>query len=125
MSSAIRLLEEKMNVIEAIEKEQMRVDIPDFRPGDTVKVHARIKEGEKERIQIFQGVVIRKRKGNTGATFTVRKVSYGIGVERIFPLHAPFVDKIEVLTRGKVRRSRLYYLRKLRGKAARIKERRR
>jgi large subunit ribosomal protein L19 len=114
-----------MNVIEAIEKEQMRVDIPDFRPGDTVKVHARIKEGEKERIQIFQGVVIRKRKGNTGATFTVRKVSYGIGVERIFPLHAPFVDKIEVLTRGKVRRSRLYYLRKLRGKAARIKERRR
>ncbi len=113
-----------MNVIEAIEKEQMRVDIPDFRPGDTVKVHARIKEGEKERIQIFQGVVIRKRKGNTGATFTVRKVSYGIGVERIFPLHAPFVDKIEVLTRGKVRRSRLYYLRKLRGKAARIKERR-
>jgi large subunit ribosomal protein L19 len=118
-------LEEEMNVIEAIEKEQMRVDIPDFRPGDTVKVHARIKEGEKERIQIFQGVVIRKRKGNTGATFTVRKVSYGIGVERIFPLHAPFVDKIEVLTRGKVRRSRLYYLRKLRGKAARIKERRR
>ena len=113
-----------MNIIEAIEKEQMRVDIPDFRPGDTVKVHARIKEGEKERIQIFQGVVIRKRKGNTGATFTVRKVSYGIGVERIFPLHAPFVDKIEVLTRGKVRRSRLYYLRKLRGKAARIKERR-
>ncbi len=113
-----------MNVIEVIEKEQMRVDIPDFRPGDTVKVHARIKEGEKERIQIFQGVVIRKRKGNTGATFTVRKVSYGIGVERIFPLHAPLVDKIEVLTRGKVRRSRLYYLRKLRGKAARIKERR-
>ena len=113
-----------MNVIETIEKEQMRVDIPDFRPGDTVKVHARIKEGEKERIQIFQGVVIRKRKGNTGATFTVRKVSYGIGVERIFPLHSPFVDKIEVLTRGKVRRSRLYYLRNLRGKAARIKERR-
>lgn len=114
-----------MNVIEAIEKEQMRADLPDFRPGDTVKVHAKIREGEKERIQIFQGVVIRKRKGNTGATFTVRKVSYGIGVERIFPLHAPFVDKIEVLTRGKVRRSRLYYLRKLRGKAARIKERRR
>ena len=113
-----------MNIIEAIEKEQMRVDLPDFRPGDTVKVHARIKEGEKERIQVFQGVCIRKRKGNTGATFTVRKVSYGIGVERIFPLHSPFVDKIEVLTRGKVRRSRLYYLRKLRGKAARIKERR-
>ncbi|MBW2614573.1 MAG: 50S ribosomal protein L19 [Deltaproteobacteria bacterium] len=113
-----------MNIIEVIEKEQMRGDIPDFRAGDTVKVHAKIREGEKERIQIFQGVVIRKRKGNTGATFTVRKVSYGIGVERIFPLHAPFVDKIEVLTRGKVRRSRLYYLRKLRGKAARIKERR-
>ena len=113
-----------MNVIEAIEKEQMRVDIPDFRPGDTVKVHAKIKEGEKERIQVFQGVVIRKRKGNTGATFTVRKVSYVIGVERIFPLHSPFIDKIEVLTKGKVRRSRLYYLRNLRGKAARIKEKR-
>ena len=113
-----------MNIIEAIEKEQMRVDLPDFRAGDTVKVHARIKEGEKERIQMFQGVCIRKRKWNTGATFTVRKVSYGIGVERIFPLHSPFIDKIEVLTRGKVRRSRLYYLRKLRGKAARIKERR-
>jgi len=113
-----------MNVIEAIEKEQMRGDLPDFRAGDTVKVHAKIREGEKERIQIFQGVCIRKRKGNTGATFTVRKVSYGIGVERIFPLHAPLVDKIEVLTRGKVRRSRLYYLRNLRGKAARIKERR-
>jgi large subunit ribosomal protein L19 len=113
-----------MNIIETIEKEQMRTDIPDFRPGDTVKVHARIKEGQKERIQIFQGVVIRKRKGNTGATFTVRKVSYGIGVERIFPLHSPSIDKIEVVTRGKVRRARLYYLRNLRGKAARIKERR-
>jgi large subunit ribosomal protein L19 len=116
--------EEDMNVIEAIEKEQMRTDIPDFRPGDTVKVHARIKEGEKERIQIFQGVVIRKRGGNTGATFTVRKVSYGIGVERVFPLHSPFVDKIEIVSKGKVRRARLYYLRKLRGKAARIKEKR-
>jgi len=113
-----------MNIIEALEKEQMRSDIPDFRPGDTVKVHARIKEGEKERIQVFQGVVIRKRKGNTGATFTVRKVSYGIGVEKIFPLHSPSLDKVEVVTRGKVRRARLYYLRKLRGKAARIKEKR-
>ncbi|MCF8144469.1 MAG: 50S ribosomal protein L19 [Deltaproteobacteria bacterium] len=113
-----------MNIMEALEKEQMRVDIPDFRPGDTVRVHARIKEGEKERIQMFQGVVIRKRKGTTGATFTVRKVSYNIGVERIFPLHSPVIDKIEIVTRGKVRRGRLYYLRNLRGKAARIKEKR-
>ncbi len=113
-----------MNVIETIEKEHMRTDIPHFKPGDMVKVHARIKEGEKERIQIFQGIVIRKRKGNTGASFTVRKVSYGVGVERIFPLHSPLIDKIEIVTRGKVRRARLYYLRKLRGKAARIKEKR-
>ena len=113
-----------MNVIEALEKEQMRGDIPKFRPGDTVKVYVKIKEGEKERIQVFQGVVIRKRRGNTGATFTVRKVSYGIGVERIFPLHSPIIDKIEVITRGRVRRARLYYLRGLRGKAARIKEKR-
>jgi len=113
-----------MNVVEMLEMEQMRGDIPDFKPGDTVKVHARIKEGEKERIQVFQGVVIRKRKGNTGATFTVRKVSYGIGVERIFPLHTPNIDKVEVVSRGKVRRSRLYYLRNLRGRAARIKEKR-
>ena len=113
-----------MNVIEALEKEQMRGDIPGFRPGDTIKVHVKIKEGEKERIQVFQGVVIRKRKGNTGATFTVRKVSYGIGVERIFPLHSPIIDKIEIITRGRVRRARLYYLRNLRGKAARIKEKR-
>jgi large subunit ribosomal protein L19 len=112
------------NLIEMIEKEQMRMDIPDFRPGDTVKVHVKIKEGEKERIQLFQGVVIRKRNGTTGATFTVRKVSYGIGVERIFPLHSPIIHKIEVTTRGRVRRSRIYYLRNLRGKAARIKEKR-
>ena len=111
-----------MNVMEALEKEQMRGDIPGFRPGDTVKVYVKIKEGEKERIQVFQGVVIRKRRGNTGATFTVRKVSYGIGVERIFPLHSPIIDKIEIITRGRVRRARLYYLRNLRGKAARIKE---
>ena len=113
-----------MDTIETLEKEQMRLDVPDFKPGDTIRVHARIKEGEKERIQVFQGVVIRKRKGNTGATFTVRKVSYGIGVERIFPMHSPSVDKIEVVSRGRVRRGRLYYLRQLRGKAARIKEKR-
>lgn len=113
-----------MDLIESLEREQMRLDIPDFRPGDTVRVHARIKEGDKERIQIFQGAVIRKRSGRTGATFTVRKISYGVGVERIFPLHSPNIDKIEILTRGKVRRAKLYYMRKLKGKAARIKERR-
>jgi large subunit ribosomal protein L19 len=113
-----------MDVIEALEREQMRLDIPDFRSGDTVKVHAKIKEGDKERIQVFQGVVIRKRKGKMGATFTVRKVSYGIGVERIFPLHSPNIDKVEIISRGKVRRGRLYYMRELKGKAARIKEKR-
>ncbi len=113
-----------MNIIENLEKEQMRFDIPDFKAGDTIRVHARIKEGDKERIQVFQGAVIRRRKGTTGATFTVRKVSYGIGVERIFPLHSPSIDKIEIVSRGKVRQGRLYYLRKLRGKAARIKEKR-
>jgi large subunit ribosomal protein L19 len=113
-----------MDVIEAIEREQMRLDIPDFRAGDTVKVHAKIKEGDKERIQVFQGVVIRKRKGKMGATFTVRKVSYGIGVERIFPLHSPNIDKVEIVSKGKVRRGRLYYMRQLKGKAARIKEKR-
>ena len=113
-----------MDVIEALEREQMRLDIPDFRSGDTVKVHAKIKEGDKERIQVFQGVVIRKRKGKMGATFTVRKVSYGIGVERIFPLHSPNIDKVEIVSRGKVRRARLYYMRGLKGKAARIKEKR-
>jgi large subunit ribosomal protein L19 len=113
-----------MEKIQLIEKEQMRLDHPDFGPGDNVKVHVKIREGEKERIQVFQGVVISKRKGNTNATFTVRKVSYGVGVERIFPLHSPALDKIEVVTRGRVRRSKIYYLRKLRGKAARIKERR-
>lgn len=111
-----------MEAIRAIEKEQMRFDFPFFKSGDTVKVSVKIKEGEKERIQVFKGIVIRKRKGTTNATFTVRKVSYGVGVERIFPLHSPSIDKIEVVSRGRVRRSRLYYLRKLRGKAARIKE---
>ena len=113
-----------MEKIQQIEKEQMRLDHPDFGPGDNVKVHVKIREGEKERIQVFQGVVISKRKGNTKATFTVRKVSYGVGVERIFPLHSPALDKIEVISRGRVRRAKIYYLRKLRGKAARIKERR-
>ena len=113
-----------MDAIETLEKEQMRLDMPDFSPGDTVKVHVRIKEGDKERIQVFQGVVIRKRRGNTRATFTVRKITYGIGVERIFPFHSPSIDKIEIIKRGKVRRGKLYYLRKLRGKAARIKEKR-
>lgn len=102
----------------------MRLDLPDFHPGDTVKVHVKIKEGEKERIQVFQGVVISKRKGNTNASFTVRKVSYGVGVERIFPMHSPIIDRIEIVSRGRVRRAKIYYLRKLRGKAARIKEKR-
>ena len=113
-----------MEKIKQIEKENMRLDLPDFGPGDTVKVHVKIKEGEKERIQIFQGVVISKRKGTTNATFTVRKVSYGVGVERIFPLHSPVLNKIEVVTHGRVRRAKIYYLRKLRGRAARIKEKR-
>ena len=111
-----------MNVMEMIEKEQMRSDIPGFKAGDTVKVHVRIIEGQKQRIQAFEGVVIRKRRGNSRSNFTVRKVSYGIGVERTFPLHSPIIDQIEVVSKGKVRRSRLYYLRSLRGKKARIKE---
>jgi large subunit ribosomal protein L19 len=113
-----------MQRIKALENEMMRLDHPAFGPGDTVKVYVKIKEGEKERLQAFQGVVISKRKGTTNATFTVRKVSYGVGVERVFPLHSPIIDRIEVLTHGKVRRSKIYYLRKLRGKAARIKEKR-
>ena len=112
-----------MNVIEQLEREQMRLDMPAFRPGDTVKVHLRIIEGEKERIQVFQGAVLRLRKGGVNATFTVRKVSDGVGVERVFPMHSPFIERVEVVTQGKVRRSRLYYLRALRGKAARIKTR--
>lgn len=111
-----------MNVIDQIEKEQMRTDLPSFRSGDTVKVHVRVKEAEKERIQIFEGVVIKKRKGGSRASFTVRKISYGVSVERIFPLHSPIIEKIEMVQRGRVRRARLYYLRGLKGKAARIKE---
>ena len=111
-----------MNVLDTLEKEQMRLDIPGFKPGDTVKVHVKIVEGQKERIQIFQGSVIRKGAGQNRATFTVRKISSGIGVERTFPIHSPIIDKIEVVMKGRVRRSRLYYLRDLKGKKARIKE---
>ncbi len=110
-------------VIERIEQRQLRSDLPEFRPGDTVRVHAKVVEGDKERIQVFEGVVIRRTRGGIRATFTVRKVSYGVGVERTFPLHSPRIDKIEVVSRGKVRRARLYYLRELSGKAARIQER--
>lgn len=113
-----------MNIIDRLEREQMRMDVPAFRPGDTVRVHVKIREGEKERIQIFQGIVIVKKKGGLRSSFTVRKISYGIGVERVFPLHSPSIEKIEVVERGLVRRSRLYYLRGLRGKAARVKTRR-
>ncbi len=112
-----------MNAMEMIEKEQMRGDIPEFRAGDTVKVYVRIVEGQKQRIQAFEGVVIRKKRGQSRSSFTVRKVSYGVGVERTFPLHSPIIDRIDVITHGKVRRSRLYYLRELRGKKARIKDR--
>ena len=112
-----------MDIIRKIERENMRMDIPEFRSGDTIKVHLRIIEGEKQRIQVFQGNVIRIHRGTTGGTFTVRKISEGVGVERIFPLNSPFIDHVDVVTRGRVRRSRLYYLRALKGKAARIKPR--
>ncbi|MDQ7832989.1 MAG: 50S ribosomal protein L19 [Desulfovibrionaceae bacterium] len=112
-----------MNAIHKIELEQMRLDMPSFRAGDTVKVFLRIIEGEKERIQVFQGAVLRVRKGTTNATFTVRKVSDGVGVERVFPMHSPFIERVEVVSQGKVRRGRIYYLRRLKGKAARIKTR--
>lgn len=111
-----------MNRIDFIEMEQMKKDIPQFRPGDTVKVQVKIVEGDKSRIQAFQGVVICRQNGGIRESFTVRKISNGIGVERVFPLHSPSVDAIEVITRGHVRRAKLYYLRKLRGKAARIRE---
>ena len=111
-----------MKRIAQIEKSHMRDDHPDFKSGDTVRVHFKIKEGEKERIQVFQGAVIGRRGSGTGASFTVRKISSGIGVERIFPLHSPNIDKIEMIRSGSVRRSKLYYLRGLTGKSARIKE---
>jgi large subunit ribosomal protein L19 len=113
-----------METIKNIEREQLRMDMPDFSPGDTVTVHVKIREGNKERLQAFQGVVISKKKGMANATFTVRKVSYGVGVERVFPLNSPIIDRVEVVTRGRVRRAKIYYLRKLRGKAARIREKR-
>jgi len=106
--------------MEMVEREQLRTDLPDFRVGDTIKVHVKIVEGEKERVQLFEGVVIRKKKGGIRSTFTVRKISYGIGVERIFPLHSPRIDRIDVIGRGRVRRAKLFYLRNLKGKAARI-----
>lgn len=111
-----------MDIIREVTQEQLRADHPDFRPGDTLRVHVKVIEGQRERIQVFEGVVIKKRGSGISQTFTVRKVSNGVGVERTFPLHSPKIDKIEVVRRGKVRRAKLYYLRKLRGKAARIKE---
>ena len=113
-----------MNIIEALEKEQLRSDIPVFAPGATVRVHAKIVEGTRERIQVFEGVVIGRQGTGVRETFTVRRISYGIGVERTFPVHSPRIEKIEVVRRGIVRRAKLYYLRKLTGKAARIREKR-
>ena len=111
-----------MNALSVVEKNELKADLPSFLVGDTVKVHVKIKEGDKERIQIFEGVVIARRNGDLRSSFTVRKISFGQGVERIFPLHSPIIDKIEVSKRGKVRRAKLYYLRGLKGKAAKIKE---
>jgi large subunit ribosomal protein L19 len=114
-----------MNILQEITQEQLRKDLPSFRPGDTLKVHVKVIEGTRERVQLFEGVVIKRHGGGISETFTVRKISNGVGVERTFPLHSPKLDKIEVARRGKVRRAKLYYLRELRGKAARIKEARR
>jgi large subunit ribosomal protein L19 len=113
-----------MNKIDLIEKPRLRDDLPEFRPGDTVKVHVRVVEAGRERIQVFQGVVIRRQGGGLRETFTVRKISFGVGVERTFPMHSPSIGKLEVVQKGKVRRAKLYYLRELRGKRARIRERR-
>ncbi len=112
-------------LIEDITKEQLRTDLPDFRPGDTVKVHVKVVEGTRERIQVYEGVVIKRRGGGISESFTVRKISYSVGVERVFPLHTPRIAKLEIVRHGKVRRAKLYYLRNLRGKKARIKEIRR
>ncbi|MDD2554520.1 MAG: 50S ribosomal protein L19 [Desulfotomaculaceae bacterium] len=113
-----------MNLIHSLEQEQIKKDIVKFNAGDTIRVHVKVVEGVRERIQVFEGVVIRRRGGGLGETFTVRRVSYGIGVERTFPLHTPKIDRIEVIRRGRVRRAKLYYLRGLRGKAARIQDKR-
>ena len=113
-----------MEFIRMVEAPHVKAQRPEFRPGDTVRVHVRVLEGDKERLQAFEGIVMRRRASGTRATFTVRRVTYGVGVERTFPLHSPTIDKIEVVRRGQVRRARLYYLRQLKGKAARIKERR-
>lgn len=113
-----------MDLVQSLEQEQIKTNLPDFRPGDTVRVHFKVIEGGRERIQVFEGTVIRRRGGGLGETFTVRRVSYGVGVERTFPLHSPKIERLEVVRRGRVRRARLYYLRKLRGKAARIQDRR-
>ncbi len=111
-----------MNLIDTIEREQLKTEIPEFKPGDSVRVHVKVIEGEKERVQVFEGVVLRRSGGANRETFTVRKTSYGVGVERTFPVHSPRIDKIDVVTRGQVRRAKLYYLRNLSGKAARIEE---
>ena len=113
-----------MNTLDTLDAMSQRTDIPPFRAGDTVKVHARVVEGNRSRVQVFQGVCIRVQGSGVGRTFTVRKVSFGVGVERTFPLHTPIIDRVEVVTRGDVRRAKLYYLRNLRGKAAKIKEKR-
>jgi len=113
-----------MNLISLLEQEQIKKNLPEFRPGDTVRVYVKVVEGGRERLQMFEGVVIRRRGGGLNETFTVRRVSYGIGAERTFPLHSPKIERLEVVRRGVVRQARLYYLRKLKGKAARLKERR-
>jgi large subunit ribosomal protein L19 len=122
--AAARGSDDSMHTLDILDAASMRSDVPDFRPGDTLKVHVRVVEGNRERVQIFQGVVIRRQGGGVRETFTVRKVSFGVGVERTFPVHTPIVSKIEVVTRGDVRRAKLYYLRDLRGKKAKIKEKR-
>jgi large subunit ribosomal protein L19 len=114
-----------MQKTDMVESEYLRDDIPDFRPGDTVKVHVKVAEGGRERIQVFQGVVIARKGGGTRETFTVRKISFGIGVERTFPLHSPIISRIEVVTQGRVKRAKLYYLRERVGKAAKVREKRR
>jgi large subunit ribosomal protein L19 len=120
----IRQDDNAMNTLDSLDAASLRSDVPDFRPGDTLKVHVRVVEGNRSRIQVFQGVVIRRQGDGVRETFTVRKVSFGVGVERTFPVHTPVLDKIEIVTRGDVRRAKLYYLRELRGKKAKIREKR-